>query len=145
MFETMPKGNMGVAIVSHLWGFRFKKVSSFEVDKNGTDGYFDGKPVQIKYDEAIANTGNIYHEIWEKTKGKNEQYWRHSPSRAYAYFFVTLNQAIYVPCNELAEAEKGKKLAMISTTSMGFLIKLEELVRFKRCQQLFHDLIIKGH
>ena len=80
---------------------------------------------KIKYDKAIARTGNIYREVWEKSY--TNQRWRHSKVNADAYIFVTEGFAIFVEVNELANAENGLTLKRISDTSEGFLIPLCKL------------------
>ena len=103
-------------------------------DKAGTDGYgfglFGEERVQIKYDETIAKTGNVYHEIYEKTKGRPDQPWRVSPHYASWYIFATLTHAWLVPVDVLARLEAGKQLRQISPSSMGFLVSEQALAVF---------------
>ena len=96
-------------------------------DRRGIDGYLNGQTVQIKYDATIAKTGNNYHELWEKTAGRPDQEWRHSPGLAELYMFLTDEFAMIVSVNNLALAERNKRLTQISPTSMGFLIPIAEL------------------
>lgn len=96
-------------------------------DRQGIDGYFNGQAVQIKYDATIAKTGNIYHELWEKSVNNPDQEWRHSPGLVDLYIFLTDRFAVMATVNSLALAERDRRLTQISPTSMGFLIPIAEL------------------
>ena len=79
-------------------------VSGGTEDKKGTDGYgfglFGEDRVQIKYDQRIAASGNIYHELYEKTKGNPSQLWRASPHAAKWYIFTTVGLAWLVATDD---------------------------------------------
>ena len=109
-------------------------VSGGTEDKKGTDGYgfglFGEDRVQIKYDQRIAASGNIYHELYEKTKGNPSQLWRASPHAAKWYIFTTVGLAWLVATDVLAQAEKGRQMIQISDTSMGFLIPLAAIEKY---------------
>ena len=103
-------------------------------DKQGIDGTLQELTVQLKHDKRIAASGNIYHEIYEKTDLNDKQAWRKSPGIATHYIFLTESDFAYygflVSINDLAEVEKGKTLTLIypnhgAATSMGFLLPLK--------------------
>jgi len=110
-------------------------------DKQGIDAHIDGDSIQIKYDRRIATSGNLYHEIYEKTAYKEFQNWRKSPGIAALYLFITETDShivgYKVAVNTLAEKEVNQRLIAISPnggdrTSMGFLIPLDAIS--KRCE-----------
>lgn len=109
-------------------------------DKNGIDAYDNGKSIQIKYDRMIAETRNIYHEFYEKTKGKPDQEWRPSPHQAQIYIFVTQGFAVRISIDYLARAERDLRLILINETSMGFLIPL---LRLTDCEiKSYEDVLV---
>lgn len=106
-------------------------------DRSGVDAYLDGLTVQIKYDSAIPRTGNIYHEIYEKTVNREDQAWRHSHGDVDVYIFITESEMkIYgylAYLNHIALSEEGRILYKISPnktvpTSMGFLIPKDRII-----------------
>ena len=62
-----------------------KKVS-IEENKLGSDVTMGKFKVQIKYDETIAKTGNLYFEMMEKSKPTDK--WRHSPNNGNFSLFI---------------------------------------------------------
>lgn len=105
-------------------------------DKYGIDALLNGEPIQIKWDTAIARTGNVYHEIYEKTALHSEQEWRRANGKVSQYIFTTRQGALFfgyrISINALANKEAGRVLQLISPnqgmpTSMGFLIPLDAL------------------
>lgn len=120
----MNNGGLGEKMAQALWPELQLTENGSELDKNGIDGYLNGETVQIKYDKTITKTGNIYHEIYEKSKGHPEQDWRASPHNIRQYIFCTDGFAIRVRTSELAGAEQNMKLTKILDTSMGFLIPI---------------------
>ncbi len=120
-------GELAPIIAKKLWpGLTLVSVGS-ATDKRGTDAYLNGKPVQIKGDWTIDRTRNLYHEIYEKSVGKEDQKWRHSPAHAVYYIFVTGTFAVLTTVHGLAKAETGMILKQINATSIGFLVYLPEL------------------
>lgn len=100
-------------------------------DKYGIDAYLDAETIQVKYDSRIAQSGNIYHEIYEKSEGCPWQPWRWGPGKVTSYIFTTETPreviGYKVAVNDLAEAEAGMALTAITPrggdrTSMGFII-----------------------
>ena len=112
-------------------------------DRAGTDAYgfglFGEERVQIKFDQRIATSGNVYHEVYEKTLGKPDQLWRASAHTARWYIFTTDGHAWLVPVDALARMEIGMRLTAISATSIGFLIAEERLHEYG-CERRVHAL-----
>ena len=105
-------------------------------DKYGIDGYLGKYSVQIKHDTRIATSGNLWHEVYEKSANNPKQLWRKSPGVADTYIFTTETTTEYIgyfiSVNTLAIAENNKKLISIKPnegeiTSMGFLIPINDL------------------
>lgn len=84
-------------------------------------------------------SGNIYHEVYEKTKGRPEQDWRPSAHDARWYIFTTVGAAWLVPVDVLAQCERGMKMTEISETSMGFLIPATFIEAYG-CERKEHTL-----
>ncbi len=124
---TLDIGELAPVVAKKLWPLLRLVQSGSAVDKNGTDAWLKGKRVQIKGDLEIERTQNLYHEIYEKTKGQEDQKWRHSPSNAFYYIFVTSSFAVLTTIHALAEIETGMQLKRINATSIGFLIPLIDL------------------
>lgn len=122
----MNNGELGEKIAKELWVLTLTESGGAE-DKAGIDAWEDGETIQIKYDGTIAKTGNVYHEIYEKSKGHTEQEWRSSPHNVKQYIFVTEGFAIKIRTNELAMIERHLRLIPISDTSMGFLIPMGKI------------------
>lgn len=119
-------------IAKELWPELRLEPNRSPNDKLGIDGWLGGKPVQIKKDSTIAESGNLYHEIYEKSVGRLWQKWRHSPTTATFYIFVTHGFAVLVPTDELAQREAGRRLCQIKPTSKGFIIPLREVEQQER-------------
>jgi hypothetical protein len=125
-------GEFGEETAAKLWNVKLVQRGSGE-DRSGIDGYLEnGLSVQIKADQKITKTGNLYHEIYEKTIDRPEQQWRHSPNSAQVIIFVTNGVAYKVHTDDLAVAENGLVLTQISETSMGFLLSLD---RIRNCEK----------
>jgi len=143
LVETDRAGRRGVAIARYCWPHLKLTVSGGAEDKKGTDGYgfglFGEDRVQIKFDGRIAESGNIYHEVYEKTRGRPDQQWRASPHQAKWYIFTTVGHAWLAPTDALAQIENGLRLTRISDTSMGFLFPEERLQEYG-CQYKEHSL-----
>ena len=110
---------------------RLRLTEHSALDERGIDGWLDGKSIQIKGDQTIALTGNIYHEIYEKTRGNEQQLWRASPHSAQVWIFITDGFAILTSMNALCLAEIGLGLKKISETSVGFLVPIRKMERYK--------------
>lgn len=104
-------------------------------DKYGIDGYIKKRSVQCKHDTRIATSGNIWHEIYEKTALNDQQLWRASSGKADLYLFTTETVLSYVgyliKTHTLAVLENGRVLKTIfpnngAATSMGFLLSLKD-------------------
>ena len=128
--NVSDKGKYGEYIAKQLWP-SLELMTEGERNRTGVDAIDDGIELQIKYDSAISRTNNIYHEIWEKTKGKPEQQWRSSPHKVDGFIFITEGFAIRISSNELALAEIGLPLIKISETSIGFLIPIKTLSNYE--------------
>lgn len=125
-------GNFGEETAAKLWNVKLVERGSDE-DKSGVDGYLEnGVSVQIKADQKITKTGNLYHEIYEKSIAHSDQTWRHSPNNAQVIIFVTNGVAYKIATDDLALAEKGLPLTQISETSMGFLLSLDRIRKFEK-------------
>ncbi|MFW6112447.1 MAG: hypothetical protein ACOC6S_02635 [Chloroflexota bacterium] len=108
-------------------------------DRYGIDVYIGEVPLQIKYDGTIAISGNLYHEVYEKSKNSPLQPWRNSygsgpvvTTSDDAYYVFTTEDAaqfvgIQVSVNNLAAAERGRELTPINCTSMGLIVPLDEI------------------
>jgi hypothetical protein len=123
----------GKLIAKQLWPELTLTKDGSPEDRRGIDGYLNNNKVQIKYNHRIVYSGNLYHEIYEKTANRPDQDWRKSPAEADVYIFITELKDNYtgylVTLNELASKEIGKTLRGISPnngalTSIGFLLKL---------------------
>jgi hypothetical protein len=122
----------GEDIAVKIWNVKLVERGS-DKDRSGVDGYLDnGLSVQIKADQRITKTGNLYHEIYEKSIGHYEQAWRHSPNNAQVIIFVTNGVTYKVNTDDLAVAENGLPLTQISETSMGFLLSVD---RIRKCEK----------
>ena len=121
-------GRRAVYIAKKLWpSLRFLEEGS-ERDRGGSDMVLKNSDatVQVKGDHRIAESGNLYVEVYEKTKGKDSQKWRHSPiaPNVMAYIFITDGIAVWVSVDVLARASVGRSLTQISATSIGILLSL---------------------
>ena len=128
----LNNGHLGEQMAKQLWPKLVMVESSSKLDRSGVDAYLKNESVQIKYDSAIAKTGNIYHEIYEKSVRHPEQEWRASPHNSKQYIFCTSSFAIRIKTNELARLEQGLTLVAISSTSLGFLIPLVKIIDYER-------------
>mgnify|MGYP003395940977 CR=1 FL=1 len=112
-------------------------------DRRGTDarsfGLFGNERVQIKFDATIAKSGNLYHELYEKTKGKEQQRWRVSPHLAEWYIFTTVGMAWLIPVDVMAEVETGLRLTCILKSSIGLLFPFTAVEAFG-CERKEHRL-----
>ena len=125
--EAVEKGRRGLLIAKRLWPQLVLVEEASSTDKAGQDAYFraGNVKVQVKTDETMAETNNLYIELYEKTEGRSEQRWRHSPVDAGAYIFVTRGFAVIVGVDALANAIIGIPARQIRDTSIGFLLPLE--------------------
>lgn len=123
----MNKGDLGRAIAKKLWPSITLVDGGSPIDKMGVDAYDGEYALQIKYDATIAKTNNLYHEIYEKSVNRPDQAWRNSPHKCDGYIFCTSTFALRVSVDTLAVAQKGRILQQISSTSMGFLIPIDDL------------------
>ena len=131
-----PSDDIGRYIAKLLWpGLWFVEEGSFW-DLYGIDAYLGPDSIQIKHDRRIARSGNLYHEIYEKSANAPWQPWRKSPGIAASYIFTTETTlefiAFKVAVDSLAIAEEGRSLVAINPnegecTSMGFIIPLAEI------------------
>lgn len=130
--NNRDKENLSYKVVSYFYPqVQWAKANSI-FDRMGIDGWLEGFPIQVKYDGTIAKSGNIYHEIYEKTQGYTEQKWRRSPCHTEIrwYFFVTKKDDSFIlyriEIDELAKIERDKLLiGLPNLTSIGFLIPIE--------------------
>lgn len=122
----LNNGDLGHKIAKELWPDLV--FASEAEDKKGTDAHINGVSIQIKYDGTIAKTGNLYIEYYEKSEGRIDQPWRHSPMSAEKYIFVTTDIAYMVTVDALAAATIGKHITKIKPTSIGALIPLRDVV-----------------
>jgi len=133
----------GRVIAKLLWPELVFNAEGTFWDKYGQDAALGKLTVQVKCDGRIARSGNIYHEVYEKSALNDSQPWRKSPGVADAYIFCSETDLQYlgwfVLVDALAKAELGLKLTAIfpnggAMTSMGFIIPLSAIVSEKRCQ-----------
>lgn len=125
-------GHQASIVAKKLWPELVFYCKGSAKDRSGTDAVLNRHNVQIKGDIRIIQSGNIYHEVYEKTKGRPEQEWRHSPNNADLYIFVTWDSsssiAYMITIDMLAIAEQNLPLRQISNTSIGFLIPLSKII-----------------
>ena len=130
------RSNRGVQIATTLWTELTLEPDGSFWDRYGIDGYLNGGTIQIKYDRRIAISGNIYHEMYEKSANNVSQPWRKSPGIAVAYIFTTeTSDTIFgylITVDELATKEIRRILTLINPnnacpTSIGILIPLISL------------------
>jgi hypothetical protein len=128
MSTTTEKGNYGVEVACSLWPGLEPVDGGSALDLQGCDAWLSRMRVQIKWDETIAKSGNIFHEHYEKSY--EAQPWRVSPGIASIYIFVTIGEAHLIAVNELAVRECNKPMRELTVkgqkTSMGILIPLKE-------------------
>ena len=122
----LDKGELGRQMAKRLWASINLVENGSPIDKMGVDAYDGNRSIQIKYDETMARTENIYHEIYEKSYPA--QLWRNSPHKCDAYIFCTIGYALRVSQNELTKTEIGRTLTQISETSVGFLIPIKNVL-----------------
>lgn len=105
-------------------------------DLRGIDAYWGECKVQVKFDTRISDSRNVWHEIYEKSQGREDQPWRAAYGAADFYLFITETPTDYwgflVGLDAVAEAEKGRTLILINVkgqgkTSLGFLIPTDIL------------------
>ena len=149
--KTPRKHNRGVEIAKQLFPGLIIEPPGTWWDRAGIDGFLEDKPVQIKFDGRIALSGNIYHEIYEKTAYRPEQPWRASLGKVIHYIFTTEDTseitAILLPVDKLADVERDKALRCIAPnsgapTSLGFIIPYGEVERYalvKKCKKEKHS------
>jgi len=134
----------GKLIAKILWPSFLPTEDGGTDDLLGIDGFLYNNPVQVKFNHRIVISGNLYHEIYEKTDKRPEQPWRRSLSNAYYHIFITEKNNEYigylVSLDELASCESGLELITISpnngkATSMGFLIKLSAIPAIVKTQR----------
>ena len=129
--KTARKHNRGVEIARQLFPGLIIEPPGTWWDRAGIDGFLDGEPVQIKFDGRMALSGNIYHEVYEKSAYHPEQPWRTALGKVTHYIFTTEDTleivAVLLSVDSLAVAERGKPLQCIkpnlgAATSLGYLI-----------------------
>jgi len=129
----LTNGEYGEKKAKELWPELMLTKNGGIDDKNGIDAYLYGRKIQIKYDNKIQQTGNIYVELYEKSINRTDQPWRTSKVNADNYIFVTVDKAYLVSVNDLAVAVKNLsnsnelKCKAISDTSIGFLIPISKI------------------
>ena len=129
----LDKGELGRLMAKKLWSSITLVQNGSSIDKMGVDAYDGNQSLQIKYDETMSRTKNIYHEIYEKSYPA--QLWRNSPHKCDAYIFCTVGYAIRISQDELTKVEIGHILQQISKTSVGFLIPIKDVqgeVKYER-------------
>lgn len=132
-------GARALVIAQRLWPQLVLVMPGSWDDRLGVDAYDGAVGVQIKGDERIADSRKLYHEIYEKSAGRPDQRWRHSPAHADAYIFITRGGAVRVAIDVLAIVEIGLAVTKITETSIGLLIPLTSLPR-ERVEIRRHDL-----
>ena len=124
------------SIACKLWPIQL--VSDPAKDRQGQDAtHKDGRRIQIKGDQYMARSKNLYIELYEKTRDNPIQPWRVSPHLADAYISVTYGFALLVPIQAIAEAAYFWKVGQINPTSAGILIPIKSLGSF---EEVSHDL-----
>lgn len=124
-YFSEPVGARAERIACLLWPDLVPTMSGGLEDKRGTDAKDAlGRRWQIKGDVRIFETGNVYRELYEKTKGRTDQKWRNSPHHCDGYIFVTCGIAIKVPLDIMAELEIGQPLKLINPTSIGVMVSI---------------------
>lgn len=132
--DASAAGRRGEDLAKWVWpSLRFVRLASAE-DRRGIDAYEENIPTQVKYDVRISESDQIYHELYEKTKGHPEQCWRPSPHQAQQFIFVTEGWAARIPVDVLAQLVVRKQVTQISGTSIGVLIPRRELMPFTEVQ-----------
>ena len=121
-------------------------------DKNGTDFLLgNNRKIQVKYDETIGITGNVYFEVEERSFPGGP--WRKSALDADIYYFIypknyKKNKAgvldgsiifIKVTVDDYHDAVTDKRIREIKPTSKGYLVPLEQL-RYKELTRYFPEL-----
>ena len=131
---------LGRKIVRELWPeIQLEFLGSIN-DRDGIDGWLHSMKVQIKYDRRIEETGNIWDEHYEKSKGKPWQTWRKCKRNAHLYIFTSGGDleslstegslAIMVPLEELDNRERDRQMIEIpkeGATSKGYLIAVPDI------------------
>lgn len=144
MKSKARKHNRGVEIAKQLFPKLAIEPLGTWWDRVGIDGFLDEEPTQIKFDGRMALSGNIYHEIYEKSANHPEQPWRTAIGKVTYYIFTTENQleiiAIKISIDKLAEAERDKTLLCLSPnrgapTSLGYLIPYTELKQYSELKK----------
>lgn len=119
--------------------------ATIKENKEGTDGYLhkgwpEEKKVQVKYDETIEKTQNLYKEEFEKTYPWQD--WRKSPCDADVIFFISTKAIYKVDIQEIEKMKRYIGLKQISDTSKGYLIPLQKIrylrIAYPDCQVLLH-------
>lgn len=129
MYPEIEKGRRAVLIAKRLWPGLQLVEEGGEADRNGQDAFFrlGGLRVQIKAHEPMARYGDVYLELFEKTRWQPQQRWRVGLAHADAYIFVAPGMAVWLSLDALAEAVKGKAVRQINPTSIGFIIPLSDI------------------
>ncbi len=137
MNECRYVAEMAVRIVLHYWPDM--KIMGATKDRRGIDAIYNFENIQIKGDKTIDATKNLYHEYYEKTKGRPDQPWRRSPAPVHRFIFVTSGLLVSIPIQVMAKLEIGLRITAISDTSIGALIPLRTVPK-NYC--FHHDLWI---
>lgn len=137
--QKPQKHNRGIEIAKQLFPELIIEPPGTWWDRAGIDGFLGDETVQIKFDGRMALSGNIYHEIYEKSAYRPEQPWRVSVGHVVYYIFTTEDsteiRAILLPTDKLAETERNKVLRRLcpnlgAPTSLGFLIPYEQVKQY---------------
>jgi len=140
--ECKQKGIYGEKMVKkYIPSTRYMKY--LKDDKEGADIFYNNQKYQVKFDNTIHRTGNLYFEMFEKTINKEHQTWRKSPiaPELKGYMFIhSINlKNIYneeviiyiVLMKDFKEyiKENESRIRQISVTSKGYLIPVNSIKR----------------
>jgi hypothetical protein len=95
MSTTTEKGNYGVEVACSLWPGLEPVDGGSALDLQGCDAWLSRMRVQIKWDETIAKSGNIFHEHYEKS-------YEAQPWRVSRVLFRSGGMGILIPLKEFA-------------------------------------------
>lgn len=131
--ESARKSEWGMRVVLELWP-DFRRASLEEDMRQGVDAWDGQRPISIKTDLRIAETGNVEWELHKRNDGKWNSYgktggWRPSPvpNVVYDMVFISHGVALRVSFQILSDAVVGRSLLLVRDTSRGFLIPVAEL------------------
>lgn len=130
--QASEKGLNTEARVAQAFGLRLEhdqRTNQYE----GVDAYSaSGKRIQVKHDDRILKTGNVYVELGKRPFSNDASRSAYKPFRAKpwsadAYVFVCGSTAFLAPVEALLEAMVGEPVTQIRETSIGVLIPLAKL------------------